>query len=276
MSANISFAFVLSGSYRKEIDNRNCKGEVCANGTFPFSICYNVVEKSTGVDEMNTVIKIAIDGPAAAGKSTIAKLTAEKLGYTYIDTGAMYRALAHKAISRNIDTTNGKELKSLLQETEIILVPSPAGQAVIVDGIDVSEELRSQQVTAHVSAVAVHHGVRQLMVEKQRQLAEGKGVVMDGRDIGTAVLPNAELKIFMTASVEERALRRHIENDQRGITTSLDDLKAEISERDRADSEREVSPLKQAEDAVLIDTTSMSIEDVANQIIKLAEKRISI
>ncbi|WP_318617321.1 (d)CMP kinase [Sporosarcina sp. YIM B06819] len=223
---------------------------------------------------MTRVIKIAIDGPAAAGKSTIAKMTAEKLGYTYIDTGAMYRALAHKAISHSIDTSNGEELHSLLMETEIVLSPSKAGQAVIVDGVDVTKEIRSQQVTAQVSAVAVHSGVRELMVEKQRQLAEGTGVVMDGRDIGTAVLPNAELKIFMTASVEERALRRHIENIQHGITTSLDELKAEISERDRADSEREVSPLCQAQDAVLIDTTSMSIEEVANQISELAEKRI--
>lgn len=231
---------------------------------------------TTGVDEMSIVIKIAIDGPAAAGKSTIAKMTAEKLGYTYIDTGAMYRALAHKALSQNIDTTNGEELKNLLEKTEIVLVPSTAGQAVIVDGVDVSEDIRSQQVTAHVSAVATHHGVRELMVEKQRQLAEGTGVVMDGRDIGTAVLPTAELKIFMTASVEERASRRHIENDKRGITTSLDDLKAEISERDRADSEREVSPLRQAADAVLIDTTAMSIEEVANQISELAEKRMHV
>ncbi|WP_342509825.1 (d)CMP kinase [Sporosarcina sp. FSL K6-2383] len=225
---------------------------------------------------MSSVIKIAIDGPAAAGKSTIAKMTAEKLGYTYIDTGSMYRALAHKALRRSIDTTNGEELENLLQETEIVLVPSGTGQAVIVDGVDVTEELRSQQVTAHVSAVAVHSGVRRLMVDKQRQLAEGTGVVMDGRDIGTAVLPHAELKIFMTASVEERALRRHIENNERGIETSLEELQAEISERDRADSEREVSPLKQAEDAVLIDTTSMSIEEVASQISKLAEKRKSI
>ncbi|MFJ7933434.1 (d)CMP kinase [Sporosarcina sp. NPDC096371] len=221
-------------------------------------------------------IKIAIDGPAAAGKSTIAKMTAEKLGYTYIDTGAMYRALTHKALSQSIDTTNGEELKSLLQETEIVLLPSKEGQAVIVDGMDVSEEIRSQQVTAHVSAVAIHTGVRELMVEKQRQLAEGMGVVMDGRDIGTAVLPNAELKIFMTASVEERAMRRHIENSRRGMISSLDNLKVEISERDRVDSEREVSPLRQAEDAVLIDTTSMSIEDVANQISELAEKRLAL
>lgn len=221
-------------------------------------------------------IKIAIDGPAAAGKSTIAKITAEKLGYTYIDTGAMYRALTHKALIRNINTSDGFELEKLLEETEIILRPSVKGQAVIVDGKDVTEDIRSQLVTANVSSVATHMGVRQLMVDKQRNLAEGAGVVMDGRDIGTAVLPNAELKIFMTASVEERAMRRHIENEKRGFITSLEQLKAEIAERDRADSEREVSPLRQAEDAVLIDTTSMSIADVAEKISGLAEKRMNL
>ncbi|MEK4715432.1 (d)CMP kinase [Sporosarcina sp. FSL K6-1540] len=221
-------------------------------------------------------IKIAIDGPAAAGKSTIAKITAEKLGYTYIDTGAMYRALTHKALVHNINTRDGQELEKLLEETEIVLRPSINGQAVIVDGKDVTEDIRSQLVTASVSSVATHMGVRQLMVDKQRILAIGAGVVMDGRDIGTAVLPDAELKIFMTASVEERAMRRHIENEKRGFTTSLEQLKAEIAERDRADSEREVSPLRQAEDAVLIDTTSMSITDVAEKISELAEKRMNL
>ena len=221
-------------------------------------------------------IKIAIDGPAAAGKSTIAKITAEKLGYTYIDTGAMYRALTHKALVHNINTRDGQELEKLLEETEIVLRPSINGQAVIVDGKDVTEDIRSQLVTANVSSVATHMGVRQLMVDKQRHLAIGAGVVMDGRDIGTAVLPDAELKIFMTASVEERAMRRHIENEKRGFTTSLEQLKAEIAERDRADSEREVSPLRQAEDAVLIDTTSMSITDVAEKISELAEKRMNL
>lgn len=221
-------------------------------------------------------IKIAIDGPAAAGKSTIAKITAEKLGYTYIDTGAMYRALTHKALVHNINTNDGKELEKLLEETEIVLRPSIIGQVVIVDGKDVTEDIRSQLVTASVSSVATHMGVRQLMVDKQRFLAIGAGVVMDGRDIGTAVLPDAELKIFMTASVEERAMRRLIENEKRGFTTSLEQLKAEIAERDRADSEREVSPLRQAEDAVLIDTTSMSITDVAEKISELAELRMTL
>jgi cytidylate kinase len=225
---------------------------------------------------MTGKIKIAIDGPAAAGKSTIAKRIAEKLGYTYIDTGAMYRALAYKALRYNIDTTNGEELERLLKETDIILSPTSDEQAVIVDGQDVSEEIRSAEVTANVSAVALHMGVRQLMVDKQRQLADGMGVVMDGRDIGTAVLPNAELKIFMTASVEERAIRRHLENEKRGIATDLEQLKAEISERDRMDSEREISPLMQAEDAILLDTTALSIEEVVDRIRELAEKRLGV
>jgi CMP/dCMP kinase len=221
-------------------------------------------------------IKIAIDGPAAAGKSTIAKITAEKLGYTYIDTGAMYRALTHKALVHNIDTRDGKELEQLLDDTEIVLKPSASGQLVFVDGKDVTDDIRSQSVTATVSSVAAQMGVRRLMVDKQRLLADGAGVVMDGRDIGTDVLPDAELKIFMTASVEERAIRRHIENEKRGFTTTLEQLKAEIAERDRADSEREVSPLRQAEDAVLIDTTAMTIADVAEKISMLAEKRMNL
>lgn len=219
-------------------------------------------------------IKIAIDGPAAAGKSTIAKITAKKMGYTYIDTGAMYRALTHKALQLNIDTNDEQSLEKLLREMEITLVPLGESQAVFVNGQDVSEEIRSQEVTAAVSSVAAHNGVRELMVEKQRILGDGAGVVMDGRDIGTHVLPNAELKIFMTASVEERATRRHMENEKRGIISTLEQLKSEISERDRADSERLVSPLKQAEDAVLIDTTSMSIDEVVEKIRRLAEKRL--
>lgn len=220
-------------------------------------------------------LKIAIDGPAAAGKSTIAKITAEKLKYTYIDTGAMYRALTYKALEKRIDMNNGKALGELLNETAILLVPTETGQVVKVDGADVSEAIRSSEVTAAVSKVAAHEEVRLLMVKKQRMLANESGVVMDGRDIGTHVLPNAELKIFMTASVEERALRRFEENQGRGIETSLEALKEEIRERDEADSNRAVSPLKQAEDAILLDTTSMTIEEVAKEISRLAKERLS-
>lgn len=223
---------------------------------------------------MRKGIKIAIDGPAAAGKSTIAKITAEQLGYAYIDTGAMYRALTHKALGLDIHINDGERLKELLGDTKIVLMPTSDGQAVLVDGEDVTEEIRSAEVTQAVSAVAAHNGVRELMVEKQKDLSNEFGVVMDGRDIGTDVLPNAELKIFMTASVEERAQRRHDENKKRGISSSLDQLQKEISERDRADTEREVSPLRQAEDAVFIDTTSMSIVEVADEISRLAKERL--
>ncbi|MFD1206463.1 (d)CMP kinase [Sporosarcina contaminans] len=223
---------------------------------------------------MSKGIIIAIDGPAAAGKSTIAKRIAEKLNFTYIDTGAMYRALTHKALQLGIDMDSDRDLSKLLEETDIQLQPNRDGQAVIIDGKDCTEVIRSQEVTANVSQVAAHTNVRKMMVAKQRDLAAGIGVVMDGRDIGTAVLPNADLKIFMTASVEERADRRYIENQRRGIQTSLAQLIADIKERDRADSEREVSPLKQAEDAILLDTTSLSIEEVADQVIELAEKRM--
>lgn len=218
-------------------------------------------------------IKIAIDGPAAAGKSTIAKMTAEKLNYTYLDTGAMYRALTYKALSRNIDINNGTILGEMLKETAITLEPTKEGQVVKVDGVEVSEEIRSPEVTAAVSKVATHQAVRTLMVNKQRQLGEKSGVVMDGRDIGTHVLPTAELKIFMTASVEERAIRRYKEDQARGIDTSLEQLKKEIKARDEADSNREVSPLKQAEDAILLDTTAMSIDEVVDEISRLAKER---
>jgi cytidylate kinase len=231
-------------------------------------------ELNSGVDDMVKGISIAIDGPAAAGKSTIAKKVAQKLQYTYIDTGAMYRALTHKAIELGINMDSDHDLASLLEETTIQLIPENGGQSVWIDGIDCSEDIRSREVTAAVSKVAAQPTVREMMVEKQRELADGAGVVMDGRDIGTAVLPDADLKIFMTASVDERAERRFQENEKRGIHSSLSLLKEEIEKRDRADSEREVSPLRKADDAILVDTTSLSIEEVVDKLIELAEKRM--
>ncbi len=241
--------------------------------TFSFSLWYNVCELSTGVEEMENEIKIAIDGPAAAGKSTIAKITANKLGYTYIDTGAMYRALTYKALEEHIYVYDDDALFQLLERIVIELLPSEEGQIVRVDGQDITEAIRSQEVTSNVSATAAQPRVRDMMAEKQRLLANSEGVVMDGRDIGTAVLPDAELKIFMTASVEERAARRFAENIKRGIDRSMEELCQDISNRDKADTERAASPLKQASDAIFIDTTSMSIEEVADTIIQHAEKR---
>ncbi|MCK6257534.1 (d)CMP kinase [Fictibacillus sp. KIGAM418] len=222
---------------------------------------------------MNKKLKIAIDGPAGAGKSTVAKLVADKLSYIYIDTGAMYRALTYKALSSNSDLHNGSMLQSLLKETNIELEITGDGQAVILDGRDVSKEIRSSEVTNNVSFVATPQEVREEMVRRQQELASEGGVVMDGRDIGTHVMPDAELKVFLIASVEERAKRRYDENTSKGHETDLEKLKEEISLRDKRDSEREFAPLKKADDAIELDTTSMSIQDVVNEILHLVSER---
>lgn len=217
-------------------------------------------------------IQIAIDGPAGAGKSTIAKIVAEELGFTYIDTGAMYRAVTYKAMKENIGLSDEKSLEKMLMNTSIVLKPSPNGQLVFVDGEDVSQQIRSNEVTANVSEVAAHPIIREILVAKQQELAANGGIVMDGRDIGTHVLKDAELKIFMSASVEERAKRRFIDNEKRGIPSSIESLKEEIAKRDKLDSEREASPLIQAEDAIYLDTTHLNIEEAANEILKLANE----
>ena len=225
---------------------------------------------------MTKQIQIAIDGPAAAGKSTIAKKTAELLGYTYVDTGAMYRAITYKAIQLNIDLQDGEKLTSLLKETTIELKPSPKGQLVFLDNQEVTDEIRSLKVTASVSQVAAHAHLREEMVNRQLEMGKDGKIVMDGRDIGTHVLTNAELKIFMSASVEERAKRRYLENQKRGIDTVLKELAEEIALRDKMDSERDASPLIQAEDAVFIDTTELTIEQVSEKIMQLAKERMQI
>ncbi|WP_419961907.1 (d)CMP kinase [Psychrobacillus sp. BM2] len=224
---------------------------------------------------MKKQIQIAIDGPAAAGKSTIAKKTAELLGYTYVDTGAMYRAITYKALQENIDLQDEDKLTSLLKETFIELKPSPAGQLVFLNNVAVTEEIRSKEVTASVSAVAAHATLREEMVKRQMEMGKNGSIVMDGRDIGTHVLKDAELKIFMSASVEERANRRYLENQNRGIETNLEELKQEISLRDKLDSERQASPLIQAKDAIFIDTTSLTVDEVSEKIMQLARERMS-
>lgn len=218
-------------------------------------------------------INVAIDGPAAAGKSTVAKRVAEKCSFIYIDTGAMYRALTYKALQKDIDLEDGPKLVNLLLQTKIQLEPADKGGKVLVNGEDVTKEIRENDVTNHVSIVSKHSGVRKLMVERQQQLSREGGVVMDGRDIGTHVLPNAEVKIFMVASVEERAKRRFEENLQKGIQTELEKLQEEIAHRDKLDSERDVAPLQKAIDAVEIDTTFLSIDEVIARIIELIEER---
>ncbi|MED3730238.1 (d)CMP kinase [Geobacillus stearothermophilus] len=223
---------------------------------------------------MKQRINIAIDGPAAAGKSTVAKLIARRLSYVYIDTGAMYRALTYRALQCGVDVHDEQALLSLLRHTHIELQPSPQGQLVFVNGEDVTDIIRGEAVTNAVSFVAQHPLVREEMVARQRAMAKGSGVVMDGRDIGTNVLPNAEVKIFLKASVEERARRRHEENIARGFPSDFETLKEEIARRDRLDSERETAPLRKAPDAVEIDTTSLSVEEVAARIMEVVNERI--
>jgi len=214
-------------------------------------------------------ISIAIDGPAAAGKSTVAKVVAKELSYVYIDTGAMYRTLTYAALEQNVDIENEESLMEVLKNLNIDFQQGENTQLVFLNGKDVSEAIRTPNVTNRVSIVAKHRLVREEMVRRQQALAEKGGVVMDGRDIGTHVLPNAEVKIFMLASVQERAERRHLENAKKGFASSLEQLKKEIAKRDKLDSEREVSPLKKADDALELDTTSLSIEEVVQKIMDI-------
>ena len=223
---------------------------------------------------MEKKISIAIDGPAAAGKSTVAKIVAEKLSYIYIDTGAMYRALTYKAIENEVNLEQEEILFEILLSTNIELSPADNGQLVYLDHIDATNEIRSSKVTNSVSIVAKHQKVREEMVRRQQAFAVNGGVVMDGRDIGTHVLPDAEVKIFLLASVDERAIRRHTENQEKGFPSNLEKLKEEIALRDKIDSEREVAPLKKADDAIEIDTTSLTIPDVVEKIMILVHERI--
>lgn len=215
---------------------------------------------------------IAIDGPAAAGKSTVAKMIAEQLGFVYIDTGAMYRALTLKALQTDTRITDEAALINLLADTEITLSQQTSGQVILLDSLDVTKEVRTEAVTNAVSHIATHQLIREEMVKRQQLLAEDVSVIMDGRDIGSHVLPDANLKIYLIASVHERAERRHSENLASGFDSDFNKLVKEIEERDYRDSTRKTSPLVQAADAIAIDTTSLSIEEVVDQIIKRVEK----
>ncbi|MDF2501090.1 MAG: cmk [Anaerosporomusa subterranea] len=216
---------------------------------------------------------IAIDGPAGAGKSTVAKFVAKRLNYVYIDTGAMYRAVAWAAQDKNISPANGDAMAELTRTLSIQLYYRDGQQRITVDGRDVSEEIRTPDISRIVSAVSAIPAVRNALLDLQRQMARAGGVVMDGRDIGTCVLPNADVKIFLTASIDERARRRCLELQEKGFVTDLEQLKQEIALRDKMDSERELAPLRQADDATLIDTSDMTIEQAVDAIITKHEKR---
>lgn len=222
------------------------------------------------------VFKIAIDGPAAAGKSTVAKEVAQLLNFTYIDTGAMYRALTLKASQANIPFTDEKCLVNLFLQTSLTFKQANKEQRIIVDGSDVTEEIRQPEVTKHVSTVAKHKRVRELMVKHQQQLAKNNCVVMDGRDIGTHVLPDAEVKIFLVASVEERAKRRYEENLKRGFKSDLNYIKQEVMMRDLEDENRTISPLVKAKDAIEINTTHLTIDQVVQKIIDIVKRKLAL
>ncbi|EGQ3952321.1 (d)CMP kinase [Staphylococcus pseudintermedius] len=212
-------------------------------------------------------INIALDGPAAAGKSTIAKRVAAQLGMIYVDTGAMYRAITYYYLNNKERFT---DFTSLISEIDLRLgYDAEKGQRVFLNDNDVTDFLRENDVTQNVSYVSSIKEVRQFLVQVQQKLAVDKGIVMDGRDIGTTVLPDAEVKVYMIASVEERAERRYKDNQERGIESSIEQLKKDIAERDAYDMNREISPLKKAEDAIEIDTTGLSIEQVTDKILSL-------
>ena len=221
---------------------------------------------------MSTKMQIAIDGPASAGKSTVAKLVAKKLNYIYCDTGAMYRAVTYAALKQGIALDNDKVLAEMLTSFELEFVPADPEQLVIVNGEDVTKKIRLPEVTNQVLLVSAQPSVRKEMTQRQQDIAAAGAIVMDGRDIGTTVLPQAEVKIFLVASVHERAVRRYKENVSKGIKTSMATLEDEIKTRDYKDSHREISPLIQADDAILLDTTSLNIAEVVEKILEFIEE----
>ncbi len=216
-------------------------------------------------------INVAIDGPSAAGKSTVSKQVCQRLGYVHLDTGAMYRCTAYKALQEGIDLTDEGRLTEMLANTEIVLTPDGK---VFLDGEDVSLKIREDNVSMAASKVSMLAGVRRELVLRQQEMAKAKGFVMDGRDIGTVVLKDAEVKIYLTASVESRALRRYKQNEKEGLVLQdLSVIEKEIAERDYQDMHREHSPLTKAEDAVEIDSSDMTIEEVVNAILDLCRKQ---
>ncbi|WP_312562259.1 (d)CMP kinase [Anaerospora sp.] len=216
---------------------------------------------------------IAIDGPAGAGKSTVAQIVAQRLGYTYIDTGAMYRAVTWQVMQHDVDFGDADAIQKIVSTIQIGLRYVNGKMQVTANQVDITEEIRLPEVSRVVSEVAKLVVVRTAMLTLQRQMAQSGGVVMDGRDIGTHVLPNADLKIFLTASIDERARRRWRELGDKGVLVDLNALQEEIASRDKTDSERAVAPLVQAEDAILLDTTKLSIEGAVNEILRLCEER---
>ncbi|MDO4377598.1 MAG: (d)CMP kinase [Erysipelotrichia bacterium] len=216
-------------------------------------------------------INIAIDGPSASGKSTVAKQLCQKLGYVHLDTGAMYRCVALYFLRTGLDINDEDKLKKALKDIKIDLT---GDGKVYLNGQDVSQEIRTDRISQQASIVSANRFVREHLVTMQQKMAEKKGFIMDGRDIGTVVLPEAELKIYLTASSKARAMRRYLENKERGIESNLVQLQNEIAERDYRDMHRKISPLKKADDAILIDSSNLNKDEVVAEIMKLITEKI--
>ena len=216
-------------------------------------------------------LAVAIDGPAAAGKSTIAKKVALMRGFTYIDTGAMYRAFTWYCLQKGVDCQNEQACVALIPEVNIELKP---GYVVLCNGIDVSKPIRGTDVSGNVSYIASYKDIRLALVELQRKMAEKDSVIMDGRDIGTYVLPNADVKIYQIASVETRAKRRYKENMEKGIPCTYEEIEEDVKKRDYIDSHRAFAPLKPAEDSILLDTSELTIDEVVAKVIEIIDEKL--
>lgn len=220
-------------------------------------------------------LKIAIDGPAGAGKSTLARLLSQRLGIPYVDTGAIYRALALKAYRLGIGEEEEEKLGELARNLDINFKWDDGGLRIFLEGEDVSEEIRTPEITRLSSPISKHPKVREALLGLQRELAKG-GAIMEGRDIGTVILPDADVKIFLTASVKERAKRRYLELKEKGHDVDLEQLEKEIEERDKRDATRDIAPLKMAEDAILLNTDDLSIEEMVEEALRIVKEKCGI
>lgn len=218
-------------------------------------------------------LTVAIDGPAGAGKSSAARLAAGNVHYLYIDTGAMYRAITWAILQHHVDIQDEAAVSAFIQPLSVRLEPLADTCRVYVNDAEITEEIRTQTISSHVSSVAALAVVRQKLVQLQRDMAKQGGVILDGRDIGTVVLPDADIKIFLTASVHSRAKRRYLEMQAKGSTETLEEIENSIAQRDYQDSHRAVSPLKQADDAMLLDNSELNLEETADVITKLIRQK---